>query len=99
MDGKSTGVLKKYIGSGSGSALTLAELAVGERARISGLDFDGSGLRRLIDLGFFGGAEVRCVGQSPMGDPRAYEVRGAVVAIRGRDAAKISVTGCPPDRK
>ena len=99
MDGKNTGVGKHITDMGQGFVLTLAELAVGQRARISGLDFEGSGLRRLIDLGFFGGAEVCCVGQSPMGDPRAYEVRGAVVAIRGRDAARISVRCCPTDRK
>lgn len=99
-DSKIRACVKRCIGNcGTKDAdnLTLAEIGVGQRARISGLCFEGACLRRLIDLGFFGGAEVQCVGQSPMGDPRAYEVRGAVVAIRGVDAARISVTGCCSD--
>lgn len=79
-------------GSAERGATTLAGIGVGEGARISALGFEGRNLRRLIDLGFCRGATVRCVGESPMGDPRAYEVRGAVVAIRRCDAVKIRVT-------
>ncbi len=75
-----------------GTGLTLAGLGVGQRARISTLGFEGQSLRRLIDLGFSRGSEVRCVGESPLGDPRAYEVRGAVVAIRGCDAVRIALS-------
>ena len=77
---------------GTGAGLTLAGLGVGQRARISALGFEGQSLRRLIDLGFSRGSEVMCVGESPLGDPRAYEVRGAVVAIRSCDAVRIALS-------
>ena len=32
------------------------------------------------------GAAVACVGRSPLGDPGAYRIREAVIAIRDRDA-------------
>ena len=47
--------------------------------------------RRLMDMGLVPGAPVACVGRSPGGDPAAYEICGAVVAIRHRDAAHIAV--------
>lgn len=36
---------------------------------------------------------MTCVGKGPFGDPKAYEIRGAVVAIRNSDAEQIEI--CP----
>lgn len=47
--------------------------------------------RRLMDMGLIPGTRVTCVVASPAGDPSAYLIRGAVVALRGRDAAGIRV--------
>ena len=47
--------------------------------------------RQLRDLGFVPGAQVECLGRSPLGDPAAYRVRGAVVALRRRDAQRIAL--------
>ncbi len=47
--------------------------------------------RRLQDIGIIEGAKVRCVCQSPLGDPKAYCVRGAVVAIRAKDSSDIII--------
>jgi len=47
--------------------------------------------RRFLDLGFLRGEEVRCVGKSPLGDPRAYLIRGKTVALRQRDAEGITL--------
>lgn len=47
--------------------------------------------RRLKDLGMVKGTRIKCVLKSPLGDPAAYKVRGAVVAIRDEDASGILV--------
>ncbi len=44
---------------------------------------------RLYDLGLREGAEVRCIGESPFGDPRTYRVRGISLALRRQDSEKI----------
>lgn len=41
---------------------------------------------RLNVLGFKEGAEVECVGKSPLGGMRAYKVMGTVIALRDEDA-------------
>lgn len=69
----------------------LNDLAVGERGRISALSVGGSMRRRLLDLGLTAGSWVECVGQSPCGDPRAYLIRGAVIAIRRMDGREIAL--------
>ena len=42
--------------------------------------------RRLTDLGLVRGTRVTCVLRSPAGDPRAYLIRGALIALRRADA-------------
>jgi ferrous iron transport protein A len=41
--------------------------------------------RRMLDIGLAPGTEVECLGRSPAGDPSAYLIRGAVIAIRASD--------------
>ena len=52
--------------------------------------------RRLKDLGLLEGTKVKCVLRSPLGDPYAYKIRGAVVAIRKEDASQIMVEALMP---
>lgn len=47
--------------------------------------------RRLGDLGLIEGSRVKCLFRSPLGDPTAYEIKGAVIALRQRDARSIVV--------
>lgn len=70
---------------------SLADLKQGETAFVSDLTGRGAMRRRLQDLGLIQGTRVECVGVSPLGDPAAYLIRGAVIALRGRDAAQILV--------
>ena len=42
-------------------------------------------------LGLIEGTAVTCLGQSPLGDPSAYAVRGAAVALRRADSRTIEV--------
>ena len=72
---------------------TLASLREGEWARVIRLDTEQTMSRRLMDLGMIGGTRVQCIQKSPFGDPAAYGVRGAVIALRGKDAALVRVIG------
>lgn len=70
---------------------TLNELNPGQRAIVSELKSTGSMRRRLLDIGLVKNTEVECVGRSPGGDPSAYLIRGAVIAIRKEDCNNIIV--------
>lgn len=72
-------------------ARSLWQLAPGHRAWVGELSVQGELRRQLRDLGFVPGAQVECLGKSPLGDPAAYRVRGAVVALRRRDAQRIAL--------
>lgn len=67
----------------------LCDLAPGQWGRVTELRAAGGMRRRLLDLGLVPGAEVRCMGRSPAGDPTAYLICGAVIAIRCTDAAEV----------
>ena len=70
---------------------SLNTIAVGERARVVAQSTCGSLRRRLLDIGLIEGTVVECVGKSPAGDPRAYLIRGAVIALRDEDCRKVAV--------
>ena len=75
--------------------LKLSDLRPGERGRVIALTAAEPMRRRFLELGVVGGTEVACVGPSPFGDPRAYEICRAVVAIRRRDAAGVRIERVP----
>ncbi len=70
---------------------SLNEIAVGESAEVLRLLTHGSMRRRLLDIGLTEGTVVECVGRSPAGDPAAYLIRGAVIAIRSEDCCDILI--------
>lgn len=71
--------------------LGLDRLAPGQRGHIAAL-FGGDAMaRRLGDLGFVPGTGIACLYRSPAGDPTAYGIRGTVIALRKRDAARVWV--------
>ncbi len=45
----------------------------------------------MLDLGLVNGTPVEALQKSPSGDPTAYFIRGAVIALRSEDAGKILV--------
>ncbi len=69
----------------------LDSLPVGGSAHIKEVDIPDLLGRRLGDLGFTPGSLTRCLYAAPSGDPRAYSIRGAVIAVRNRDAHNISI--------
>ena len=69
----------------------LCDLKRGERAHVRSLDAASHIRRRLQDIGLEEGAAVECVMVSPLGDPTAYLICGAVIALRREDAACVQV--------
>ncbi|MBE6801151.1 MAG: ferrous iron transport protein A [Ruminococcaceae bacterium] len=75
---------------------TLDKISTGEFAVVVAIDTQISLKQRLYDIGLMPGTKIKVVHQSPSGNPRAYLVRGAVIALRNCDAEKITVRvdGC-----
>lgn len=73
------------------NSATLNDVEIGEKARVCSLLSEGAVRRRLLDIGLVENTDVECVGRSPLGDPSAFLIRGAVIAIRSEDCEKILV--------
>lgn len=73
--------------------MPLTQLPAGASARVLALDDACQGLprRRLLDLGLTPGARLEAAFASPLGDPVAYRVRGALIALRREQAGWIWV--------
>lgn len=74
-----------------GEIISLKEMQPGQKARIKEILSSGSMRRRLLDIGLIKGTKIECVGKSPAGDPLAFYIRGAVIAIREEDCRNIIV--------
>lgn len=70
----------------------LTQLERGQKAKVVSLTATGSIRRRLQDIGLIEGTQVECLQKSPAGDPVAYRIRGAVIALRAEDSAKVFVS-------
>ncbi|WP_265442831.1 FeoA family protein [Acetivibrio straminisolvens] len=75
----------------AGKQITLASLPIGKKAKVKFLTLDGSIRRRMLDLGLVSDTIVEALQKSPSGDPTAYHIRGAVIALRSEEASKIMV--------
>lgn len=71
--------------------LPLCDVPEGECAEIVNLLCKKENRRRFLDLGMISGAKILPLFKSPAGDPTAYLVRSAVIAIRREDAKGILV--------
>ena len=69
----------------------LSGLPVGGAARVRALRLSGGIRRRVQDLGLVCGTRVTCLHRAAAGDPSAYLIRGAVIALRAQDAAQIEI--------
>ena len=72
-------------------AIPLSKLPIGSSGKIADLKLDGLLRRRVLDLGMVPGTQVVCVRKSPAGDPIAYQVRGATIALRNENSKQITV--------
>nr|WP_314465171.1 FeoA family protein [uncultured Clostridium sp.] len=74
------------------SQMSLNQLPIGRKANVSALTSDGATRRRMLDLGIVNGTEIEPLYKSPSGNPVAYLIRGAVIALRSDVSEKIIVS-------
>jgi DtxR family Mn-dependent transcriptional regulator len=72
----------------------LSNLKINETATIIGISKEsrGENRRRLLDLGFVKGAEVRINLVNPLKDPTAFLIKGTSIALRKDQSEKILIT-------
>ncbi len=71
--------------------MRLSDLQTGEQAVIVRVNGHGSFRKRLIEMGFIQGKEVRVVLNAPLKDPIEYEIIGYKVSLRREEAKQIEV--------
>ncbi|MCQ2440591.1 MAG: ferrous iron transport protein A [Clostridia bacterium] len=69
----------------------LNDIKPGQFAHIKQLCTDENMHRRLLDIGLIENTKIKCIGKSPFGDPKAFLIRGAVIAIREEDCKDIMI--------
>jgi ferrous iron transport protein A len=74
-----------------GTQILLDQLPMGQSGRVASLKTGGSVKRRMLDLGIVEGTLIEALYRSPSGNPVAYLIRGAVIALRSDDSEKIMV--------
>ena len=74
------------------SLIPLHQLPLNSVAQVKRLNAEGNIRRRMLDLGLIMDTPVEAIHKSPLGDPIAYQIRGAVIAMRFEEASQILVT-------
>ena len=76
---------------------TLADVPPGESVAVAGISpmCRGPARRRLLDLGVVPGTVIHARMGSAAGDPVAYDIRGALIALRREQSRHIHVSGVP----
>ncbi|MEW6662018.1 MAG: FeoA family protein [Bacillota bacterium] len=75
----------------STTGYSLQKLPLGQTATIVAILTEGLMRRRLLDLGFIPGTRITAILQSPLKDPVAYLVKGALIALRKEETEQIIV--------
>lgn len=71
--------------------IPLNHLPIGKTAKVKELIAEGLIRRRMLDLGIIHDTVVESLQPSPSGDPVAYLIRGAVIALRSEVSSMILV--------
>ena len=72
--------------------ISLPEIVSGREYIINYIDNGKTDVTQLYGYGIFPGSKIKLLFKSPAQNPSAYEVMGAVLALRDEDSAKIYVT-------
>jgi Fe2+ transport system protein FeoA len=70
---------------------SLAQLGVGQSAKVVQLSRNGEIAQRLMEMGVTPGVQIRFIGSAPLGDPLEYELRGYKLCMRRTEAEQIEV--------
>ena len=73
------------------AVMKLSELGTGERGVIVKVSGHGSFRKRIVEMGFVRGNEVKVILNAPLRDPIEYEIISYKISLRREEAAKIEV--------
>ena len=71
--------------------MRLSDLKTGERGIIVKVSGHGSFRKRITEMGFIKGKEVRVILNAPLKDPIEYEIIGYKISLRREEAEEIEV--------
>ncbi len=71
--------------------MNLFDLKKGQKCLIDKILTETDMRRRFLDIGLIKNTPVECVEISPQGDPKAFLIRGAVIALRREDCKNILI--------
>ncbi|WP_258359159.1 FeoA family protein [Moorella sulfitireducens] len=74
-----------------GAVTSLSDLKPGSTGEVVSLQARGLTRRRLMDLGLVPGTRVVALRRSPSGDPTAFFIRGAAIALRREESRQVLV--------
>ena len=72
--------------------ITLSNLPLNSTGYINNLECSNNIKRRLLDLGLVKNSTITPVLISPSGEPKAFEIKGTLIAIRKEDTDLIYVS-------
>jgi ferrous iron transport protein A len=76
------------------NTLTLMHLPIESLGLVLSISPQAPSYDRMLELGLVKGTRVKVMRSSPLGDPKAYLIRGAVVALRKEDTELVAVKVC-----
>ena len=71
---------------------TAADLKYGEKVIINSIDTSNPSHQRILEIGFTPGQEIEIMSKAVFDDPIAFSVRGALIAMRKKEADCIIVS-------
>lgn len=77
----------------------LSELEYGEKGIVKKITTREDMRRRFQDIGIVTGSIIECVGKSPFGDPKAFLIKGAVIAVRSEDSCTVIIEKLGRDKE
>ncbi len=73
------------------SLLTLDQMPLGSRCRVTGIAGATSIKRRLLEMGLCQGVEIDVLRRAPLGDPLEVRLRGYLLSLRRDQASQVRV--------
>ena len=77
--------------------MKLSELKTGEIGLIKEVKGEGSFRKRILEMGFVAGKEVKVILNAPLNDPVYYRLMGYNVSLRRKDAELVDVVKITPE--
>lgn len=71
--------------------MKLSELKPGQEAKIVKIVGHGAFRKRMIEMGFVKGREIKCLLQAPLNDPVKYSIMGYEVSLRRSEARLVDI--------